>query len=399
MKHIYFHLAFLFFLFSGLQAASANIYVQNEISLNTNPLFANDIAVGPFLRLPGIFVLGNTYSIKAKVTNVGTNNQINIPTRFSVNGTVVGTGTIASLPAAAVDSVLFNWIPPAAGNYTLRIYSALAVDEDRSNDTVSAAVVVYVPGPWPQPTICRHGINKPILDPPSLGVFDTIIVNIANALNVIDVNVIIDTVLHTWDSDLVFRLIHLSIIDSLIINRGGSGDNFIGAVLDDSAGVQFPPPPPFTGRFRPDRPLAMFNNNPVNGVWVLHIRDMVGGDTGLLKAWCLQVVYSTLLGGIQTIEIPGDYFLNQNYPNPFNPTTTIQYGIPKAGNVSLKIFDVLGRHIITLVNENKQPGVYSVSFDASNYASGLYFYKIEVSDASTSLSTNFIQTKKMLLVK
>lgn len=90
-------------------------------------------------------------------------------------------------------------------------------------------------------------------------------------------------------------------------------------------------------------------------------------------------------------QIPGTYRLEQNYPNPFNPTTNIKFGLPNSGVVKLVVFDVLGREVTTLVNEFKTAGQYVVDFDASMYSSGVYFYRIE--------SGNFIETKKMLLVK
>ncbi len=90
-------------------------------------------------------------------------------------------------------------------------------------------------------------------------------------------------------------------------------------------------------------------------------------------------------------NLPMKFVLYQNYPNPFNPSTTINYEIPSAGIVTIKIYDVLGREIETLVNEEKNPGRYKIKFDASNLASGLYFYRIT--------SNNFTDTKKMLLMK
>ncbi|MCP5062250.1 MAG: T9SS type A sorting domain-containing protein [Ignavibacteriae bacterium] len=90
-------------------------------------------------------------------------------------------------------------------------------------------------------------------------------------------------------------------------------------------------------------------------------------------------------------EIPSEYFVAQNFPNPFNPTTTISYQLPKASNVILKIYDVLGKEVAELVNENKSAGKYNVSFDANNLPSGLYFYKIQAGE--------FTETRKMLLMK
>ena len=89
--------------------------------------------------------------------------------------------------------------------------------------------------------------------------------------------------------------------------------------------------------------------------------------------------------------IPTRYELAQNYPNPFNPATKINYAIPKQGLVTMKIYDVLGREIASLVNEVMQPGYYTVDFDASHLASGVYFYKLE--------SGSFSEVKGMMLIK
>ena len=94
--------------------------------------------------------------------------------------------------------------------------------------------------------------------------------------------------------------------------------------------------------------------------------------------------------------IPEEYNLSQNYPNPFNPTTTISYSIPNIAsslnsNVTLKIYDLLGREVNTLVNEIKQPGSYQVQFDARELSSGIYFYTLNAGD--------FYQTKKLVLLK
>ncbi len=86
-----------------------------------------------------------------------------------------------------------------------------------------------------------------------------------------------------------------------------------------------------------------------------------------------------------------DYNLYQNYPNPFNPSTTISYQIKREGLVSIKIYDVLGNEVKTLVNEQKMPGRYSVNFDAGFLSSGIYFYSIRIN--------NFISTKSMVLLK
>jgi hypothetical protein len=90
-------------------------------------------------------------------------------------------------------------------------------------------------------------------------------------------------------------------------------------------------------------------------------------------------------------ELANDFALSQNSPNPFNPTTNIQYSIPKASHVSLKVYDVLGNEVATLVNEELSSGVYNSKFVASTLSSGIYFY--------TLTANNFTATKKLMLVK
>ena len=102
--------------------------------------------------------------------------------------------------------------------------------------------------------------------------------------------------------------------------------------------------------------------------------------------------YSDIIGinNIST-EIPAKYSLSQNYPNPFNPSTNLEFGVSKLGFVSLKIYDLLGKEVVTLVNEKLNPGKYRVEFDGSSLTSGVYFYRITSGD--------FTETKRMLLVK
>ena len=91
------------------------------------------------------------------------------------------------------------------------------------------------------------------------------------------------------------------------------------------------------------------------------------------------------------VGIPANFALHQNYPNPFNPTTTINYSIAQTRFVKISIYDMLGREIIKLVNEEKIPGNYEVKFNGSNLANGIYFYRLSVG--------NFTQTKKLILTK
>jgi hypothetical protein len=86
-----------------------------------------------------------------------------------------------------------------------------------------------------------------------------------------------------------------------------------------------------------------------------------------------------------------DFTLKQNYPNPFNPVTNFQFSIVNSQFTTLKVCDVLGREVVTLVNDVKQPGTYTVQWDASEVASGIYFYRLKAG--------SFIETKKLLLLR
>ncbi|MBS1552774.1 MAG: T9SS type A sorting domain-containing protein [Bacteroidetes bacterium] len=92
-----------------------------------------------------------------------------------------------------------------------------------------------------------------------------------------------------------------------------------------------------------------------------------------------------------SVGVPSEFELSQNYPNPFNPSTKISFALPKEGKVSLKIYDMTGKEVMTLVNEVKTAGYYSVSFNASSLSSGMYFYTLS--------ADNYTATKKMMLIK
>ncbi|MBK9334841.1 MAG: T9SS type A sorting domain-containing protein [Ignavibacteria bacterium] len=90
-------------------------------------------------------------------------------------------------------------------------------------------------------------------------------------------------------------------------------------------------------------------------------------------------------------NVPDRYSLSQNYPNPFNPTTNINFTVPKSGFVKMNVYDINGREVSTLVNQEMTPGTYKVDFDASNLSSGIYYYSMTSGD--------IVETKRMTLVK
>ncbi|MEO8446151.1 MAG: S8/S53 family peptidase [bacterium] len=121
---------------------------------------------------------------------------------------------------------------------------------------------------------------------------------------------------------------------------------------------------------------------------------IAGDNLADLQANCVAAKnkYSSVLGIVNyNSQIPDQYSLSQNYPNPFNPSTLIKFNLTSAGYTSLKIYDMLGKEVTSLVNTNLQPGSYTAEWNASNYTSGIYFYKLE--------TENFTDTKRMMLVK
>ncbi len=116
-------------------------------------------------------------------------------------------------------------------------------------------------------------------------------------------------------------------------------------------------------------------------------------ENGKQDIWMAKTVFAPILGAVtEPPQNPGNYSLEQNYPNPFNPSTIISYSVPSTSLVTIKVYDVLGREVLTLVNENKSAGNYSVQFNASSkFPSGVYFYRMQAG--------SFVQTKKLILMK
>jgi hypothetical protein len=118
--------------------------------------------------------------------------------------------------------------------------------------------------------------------------------------------------------------------------------------------------------------------------------------TEIYKYRLRQIDYDGTFTYTNEVEVvidftPKEFMLYQNYPNPFNLNTVISYQLPVNSNITLKVYDILGNEVATLVNEEKQPGNYEVKWNASNVSSGIYFYQLMTGD--------YVDTKKMILLK
>jgi len=137
--------------------------------------------------------------------------------------------------------------------------------------------------------------------------------------------------------------------------------------------------------------LLKFNTAFINSLYFYN--DSIGWAVGGAGK-----ILFTSNGGQQLVQIsnnneqiPDKFQLFQNYPNPFNPTTKIEFNIAKLSDVKIIVYDMMGREVQTLVNESLKPGTYETSFDASQFTSGVYFYRLT--------TEGFTETKKMILMK
>lgn len=160
----------------------------------------------------------------------------------------------------------------------------------------------------------------------------------------------------------------------------------------------------YIGNYGPASAFTL--DNTVN--WITGVTGMNNSGAGVMvpeRGWIISqqtsnlykmnITYTTptvLLNIVEVLPgVPESFELSQNFPNPFNPETNIKFNIPVSGNVSLKVFDISGKEVSTLINEVKPAGYYEVTFNGSNLSSGVYFYRLE--------SNSFNVTRKMLLVK
>ena len=133
----------------------------------------------------------------------------------------------------------------------------------------------------------------------------------------------------------------------------------------------------------------------ITGRYYFHVSFADSGSgwivTGMGQILHYNSAGVTDVAGPGTASVPVGYALEQNYPNPFNPTTTIRYTAGGSGHVTLKLYDVLGREVATLADESKRQGVYTIRFDGSRLASGMYFYRLQAG--------HFVDTKKLILLR
>jgi len=143
--------------------------------------------------------------------------------------------------------------------------------------------------------------------------------------------------------------------------------------------------------------ISEYVNNPFTFRYLLKSDDII-----FMDGWYVDNVKISVFDFPNDVEqsnqAPTEFCLEQNYPNPFNPSTTFRYSIPNASEVTIKVYDILGKEIETLVNEEKPAGTYEVTWYAANLPSGVYFYQLKATP-SGGQAGSFGETKKMILMK
>lgn len=189
---------------------------------------------------------------------------------------------------------------------------------------------------------------------------------------------------HTYIGDLIVEVMSPGGVTVRLHNRTGLGLDNITTWYDSETA--------------PDGPGSMddFVGVQAMGKWELWVSDNGSGDTGTLEEWGLRFSFPPEVAGAEESDIPARHFLAQNSPNPFGPQTQIRFGLPRAEEVELGIYNIEGRKVATLASGLHEPGVYAAEWNGKDaagrkVASGIYFYRFR--------TATFDATKKMLLMK
>lgn len=319
---------------------------------------------------------------------------------YRVNG---GAFSFVNAAATVLDTFKFT-IPAQTNGSTIDYYFAAQDTAGTPNIATlpTGGSGVTPPGTTPPASFFTYRIGKyrvavssktPIVCTNNSTIYDTI--NISGITeNIVDVDIKL-SVSNRDDQDVDLFLKFNALQSELTTDNGSSNDSYVNTIFDDEAATIITSgTAPYTGRFRPETPLSVFDGTSPNGNWILqYTDDATTGFNSSLDAWMLEITYGTLVGINQTITIPSKYILLQNFPNPFNPSTVITFGLPQNGNTKLTVYDVTGKETAVLVNEFRNAGMYDITVDMNSLSlsSGVYFYKLE--------SKDFTSVKKMILVK
>jgi photosystem II stability/assembly factor-like uncharacterized protein len=251
-------------------------------------------------------------------------------------------------------------------------------------------------GFWTEPGVFRRrGLNRLIKDLSETR--DTLIVDVSDmkssGYHLVGLELMIDSIIHPRVSDLEIYLSHLGVTDTLVYHVTDPGANFLWTKLTDQAtriitdGVA-----PFSGNHKPYSALNAFEELDPNGEWILSIYDSKTGQAGTLNAWGLKPLFEKTVSIDEPIskEKVQKIQLSQNIPNPFSGITEINWTSEINGVTTLKVFNINGQEITTLMHKYLSKGEYSVEFNGTRFSPGVYYYQLQVGD--------YMLTKKCIIM-
>ncbi len=347
------------------------------------------------------YTQGEAGTIKVNFKNKGLAAASNIKIEASstssfinISGPIV---TRASIPSFTSDSVTYNFTLPlgAPNNYAVPVTIKI-----KQNDTTLYSKSIYINmgtgtvtfadsaeqtfanwttnGTWAQTTTQSHTPTKSFTDSPTgnYGNNANNSMTLTTPINIAAYPVVFLNFWHRYATE--------------------AGFDFCKVEVSSNNGTTWQTVTSYSGTLSVWTQVSLDITSFAGGSANLKVRFTLTSDGGTTAdGWYVDDIkltnYGTVTGVNQISELATTYSLKQNYPNPFNPSTKINYAIAKSGFVSLKVFDITGKMVADLVNNNQTTGVYEVNFNASVLASGVYYYRIE--------SQDFVETKKMLLIK
>ncbi|CAF3816466.1 unnamed protein product, partial [Rotaria sp. Silwood1] len=347
------------------------------------------------------YTQGEAGTIKVKFKNKGLATASNVKVEASSTSSFINIFspiyTRASLPSFTADSVTYNFTLPlgAPNNYSVPVTIKI-----KQNDTTLYTKVVNINmgngtvtfadsaeqtfskwttnGTWAQTTTQSHTPTHSFTDSPT-GNYQNNANNsmtLATSINIASYPVIFLNFWHRYATE--------------------AGYDFCNVEVSSDNGTTWQTVTTYNGSLTTWTQVSLDITQYAGGSSNFKIRFRLSADGGTVgDGWYVDDIkltnYSTVTGVNQINEFATKFTLKQNYPNPFNPTTKIQYAVAKSGFVSLKVYDLTGKVVADLVNNNQTVGTYDVDFNAVALASGVYYYKLE--------AEGFAETKKMLLIK
>jgi photosystem II stability/assembly factor-like uncharacterized protein len=239
-------------------------------------------------------------------------------------------------------------------------------------------------GFWNEPgTYLRNNLSREI---PDLGdVTDILTVETLGLKNtgyqLTGLEVMIDSIVHPNASELEISLSHLGVTQTIVNQPTDPGENFLWTRLTDEASVSINDGvAPFSGNYKPYQPLDVFIGLNPDGDWILNVKDKTKGNSGILKAWGIKPMIERLVHVDEPISSnrEPDVQLSQNFPNPFTGKTLMKWKSDQGGFTTLKVFNIQGKEIATLVNKYLPRGEYSAEFNGSHFSAGLYYYQLQI---------------------